>query len=247
MMAVLEWGTFVVCCTVLLLRVPDAVQGRNRTVFGILLLATLCSLLAVSGPYEAIDRTLGGWNVTHLILRYLVFAVVLLVGLRLSKGLGATWGYRVIAGRPGLWALGLSCVAVAAIFFLMDTRGSSAGLLDLRDDGGRNAVLAPFYAAAGRSYPAFVSVILMPPLLHAIRSKLPALVRAGAVATLVGAVAVVVSVPASFAPPEWALGQHVANYSAGLGYVLGLALFWFAGLIAQPRRTPGATIRKKSG
>ena len=214
-------------------------QGRNRTVFGILLLATLCSLLAVSGPYEAIDRTLGGWNVTHLILRYLVFAVVLLVGLRLSKGLGATWGYRLIAGRPGLWALGLSCVAVAAIFFLMDTRGSSAGLLDLRDDGGRNAVLAPFYAAAGRSYPAFVSVILMPPLLHAIRSKLPALVRAGAVATLVGAVAVVVSVPASFAPPEWALGQHVANYSAGLGYVLGLALFWFAGLIAQPRRTTG--------
>jgi hypothetical protein len=247
MMAVLEWGTFVLCCTVLLLRVPDAVQGRNRTVFGILLLATLCSLLAVSGPYEAIDRTLGGSNVTHLILRYLVFAVVLLVGLRLSKGLGATWGYRVIAGRPGLWALGLSCVAVAAIFFLMDTWGSSAGLLDLRDDGGRNAVLAPFYAAAGRSYPAFVSVILMPPLLHAIRSKLPALVRAGAVATLVGAVAVVVSVPASFAPPEWALGQHVANYSAGLGYVLGLALFWFAGLIAQPRRTPGATIRKKSG
>jgi hypothetical protein len=247
MMAVLEWGTFVVCCTVLLLRVPDAVQGRNRTVFGILLLATLCSLLAVSGPYEAIDRTFGGWNVTHLILRYLVFAVVLLVGLRLSKGLGATWGYRVIAGRTGLWALGLSCVAVAAIFFLMDTRGSSAGLLDLRDDDGRNAVLAPFYAAAGRSYPAFVSVILMPPLLHAIRSKLPALVRAGAVATLVGAVAVVVSVPASFAPPEWALGQHVANYSAGLGYVLGLAMFWFAGLIAQPRRNPGATIRKKSG
>ena len=86
----------------------------------------------------------------------------------------------------------------------------------------------------------------MPPLLHAIRSKLPPLVRAGAVATLVGAVAVVVSIPASFAPPEWALGQHLANYGAGLGYVLGLALFWFAGLIAQPRGTTSATIRKKT-
>jgi hypothetical protein len=247
MMAVLEWGTFVVCCVVLLLRVPDAVRGRNRTVFGILLLATLCSLLAVSGPYEAIDRALGGWNITHLILRYLVFAAVLLVGLRITKGLGATRGYRLIAGRPGRWALGLSCLAVAAIFVLMDTQGSSSGLLDLRDSGVRNAVLAPFYAAAGRTYPAFVSVVLMPPLLDAIRSQLPPLVRAGALATLLGAVAVVVSVPASFAPPAWAFGQHLANYSAGLGYVLGLALFWFAGLIAQPRGTTGATIRKKSG
>jgi hypothetical protein len=245
-MAILEWGTFIVCCTVLLLRVPDAVRGRNRTVFGILLLATLCSLLAVSGPYEAIDRVLGGWNVTHLILRYLVFAVVFLVGLRLTKGLGAVWGHRLITGKPGLWALGLSCLAVAAIFVLMDTQGSSTGLKDLAGDGGRNAALAPFYAAAGRSYPAFISIILMPPLLHAIRSKLPPLVRAGAVATMVGAVAVVVSVPASFAPPEWALGQHLANYGAGLGYVLGLALFWFAGLIAQPRGTTGATIRKKT-
>lgn len=246
MMAVLEWGTLIVCCTVLLLRVPDAVQGRNRTVFGILLLATLCSLLAVSGPYEAIDGALGGWNVTHLLLRYLVFAAVLLVGLRLTKGLGATAGDRLIAGKAGRWVLGLSCVGVAAIFLLMDTRGSSAGLLDLQGDGGRNAALAPFYAAAGRSYPAFVSVILMPPLLRAIRSQLPPLVRAGAVATIVGAVAVVLSVPASFAPPGWEIGQHLANYGAGLGYVLGLALFWFAGLIAQPRGTTGATIRKKT-
>ncbi|MCU1555841.1 MAG: hypothetical protein JWM13_3327, partial [Arthrobacter sp.] len=122
--AVLEWGTFVVCFVVLLLRVPDAVRGRNRTVFGILLLATLCSLLAVSVPYEAIDRALGGRNITHLILRYLVFAAVLLVGLRISRGLGATRGYRFIAGRAGRWALGLSCLAVAAIFIMMDTQGS---------------------------------------------------------------------------------------------------------------------------
>ena len=39
MMATLEWATLTVCCVALLLRVPDAVKGRNRTVFGILLLA----------------------------------------------------------------------------------------------------------------------------------------------------------------------------------------------------------------
>ncbi|MCU1541339.1 MAG: hypothetical protein JWM01_2286, partial [Arthrobacter sp.] len=204
-----------------------------------------CSLLAVSGPYEVIDRALGGWNITHLILRYLVFATVLLVGLRIAKGLGATWGYRLITGRAGRWALGISCLVVAMIFFLMDTRGSTAGLEELSGSG-RNAVLAPLYAAAGRSYPAFVSVVLMPPLLNAIRSQLPPLVRAGAVATFLGAVAVVVSVPACFAPRAWAVGQHLANYSAALGYVLGLALFWFAGLIAQPRGNRGAKLRKNT-
>lgn len=245
MMAGLEWATLAVCCTVLLLRVPDAVKGRNRTVFGILLLATLCSLLAVSEPYEAIDRILGGWNATNLILRYLVFATVLLIGLRVSKGLGAAWGYRFIAGRPGRWALGISCLAIASIFLLMDTRGSSVGLEHL-SDAGRNAVLGPLYAAAGRSYPAFVSAVLVPPLLAAIRSRLPPLVRAGALATLLGAVAVVLSVPASFAPPAWESTQDLANYSAVLGYVLGLALFWFAGLIAQPRGSADATFRRKT-
>jgi hypothetical protein len=242
MMTVLEWATLIVCSTVLLLRVPDAVKGRNRTMFGILLLATLCSVLAVSGPYEAIDQILGGWNVTNLVLRYLVFALALLIGLRVTKGLGAEWGYRVIAGRPGQWALGISCLAIGIIFFLMDTRGSSAGLEGLSSDG-RNAVLGPLYAAAGRSYPAFVSVVLAPPLLGAIKSRLPPLVRAGALATLLGAGAVVLSVPACFAPPAWHVGQHLANYSAVLGYVLGLALFWCAGLIAHPRGNAGTTFR----
>ena len=83
-MATLEWATLAACCAALLLRVPDAVKGRNRTVFGILLLATLCSMLAVSELYEAIDGVLGGRHVTSLILRYLVFATVLLVGLRIT-------------------------------------------------------------------------------------------------------------------------------------------------------------------
>lgn len=231
-MALLEWGTLVACCTVLLLRIPHAVHGRNRTVFGILFLTALCSVLAVSGPYEVIDGLLGGLNLTHLILRFLVFAAILLMGLRVTRGLAAPAGYRLIAGSPGRWALGISCAAVSVLFLLMDTRGSSAGLAALGSSGGRNAALAPFYAAAGRLYPAFVSLILMAPLLAAARSQLPRLVRAAALVTLLGALAVVLSVPVSFTPPDWALARHVVNYAAVLAYVLGLALFWFSGLIA---------------
>ena len=137
MIATLQWGTLIICTVVLLLRVPDAIQGRNRTVFWILVLATLCSLLSVTGPYEAIDGALGGWNLAHLILRFLVFAAVLLVGLRVATGLADERGYRLIAGPAGRWALAVSAVAVAVTFFLMDTRGSSAGLLDIADNGGR--------------------------------------------------------------------------------------------------------------
>ena len=88
MIAILQWGTLIICSRGVFRRRPDAIQGRNRTVFGILVLATLCSLLLLSGPDEAIDAALGGRNLAHLILRFLVFAAVLLVGLRVARGLG---------------------------------------------------------------------------------------------------------------------------------------------------------------
>ncbi|MFF2030780.1 hypothetical protein [Arthrobacter sp. NPDC058192] len=236
MMAILQWGTLIICSVVLLLRVPDAVRGRNRMVFGILFIATLCSLLSVPGPYEAIDVALGGWNVTHLILRFLVFAAVLLVGLRVANGLADARGHRLIAGPPGRWALAASAVAVVATFSLMDTRGSSAGLLEIANDGGHNAVVAPFYAAAGRSYPGFVSVVLLPALVGTATSRLPRLIRAAALLTSLGAVATAISVPASFAPPDWLLAQQSVNYLAVVGYVLGLCLFWLSGLANKSGR-----------
>jgi len=247
MIAYLQWGTLIICSVVLLLRVPDAIHGRNRTVFWILVLATLCSLLSVSGPYEAIDGALGGWNLAHLILRFLVFAAVLLVGLRVAAGLADERGYRLIAGPPGRWALAISAAAVAVTFFLMDTRGSSAGMLDITDNGGQNAVLAPFYAAAGRTYPAFVSLALLPALLATARSQLPRLVRAAALLTCLGALATALSVPASFAPVTWILAQQTVNYLAVLGYVLGLGLFWASGRVAKESGNARATFRKNTG
>ena len=246
MMATLEWATLIVCCAVLLLRVPDAVKGRNRMVFGILLLATLCSLLAVSELYKVIDGFLGGWHVTSLVLRYLVFATVLLVGLRVTRGLAAARGYKLIAGAIGRWALGLSCLAVTAAFFLMDTPGAPAGLQTPPDSDGNTATLAPYYAAAGRTYPAFVSLILLPPLLTAVRSRQPRLVRAGALLVLLGALFAVLSFPASFTQAGWAGARHLINYAAVLGYVVGLAVFWFSGLIANTTGNAKTTLSQKS-
>lgn len=245
-MATLEWATLIVCCVALLLRVPDAVRGRNRTVFGILILGTLCGLLAVSEIYEVIDRALGGWDITSLIQRYLVFAAVLLVGLRVTRGLGAAQGHKLIAGGIGRWALGLSCLAVTVAFFLMVTYGSPDGLQAL-SGGERSATLESYYDAAGRTYPAFVSFVLVPPLLAVVRSRLPGPIRAGALLVLLGALFAILSCPVSFAPDSWAVVQHVVNYAAALGYVIGLVVFWFSGLIADPSGNGKATLRQTSG
>jgi hypothetical protein len=236
----LEWGTLIICGLVLLLRLPDALRGRNRAVFGILFLATLCSLLSIPGPYAAIDGALGSLNLTNLVLRFIVFGMVFLVGLRLAAGLGAARAKELITGRAGRWALAAACLAVGVTFFLMDTRGSSAGLQDMTGSG-RNAVLAPLYAAAGRSYPAFVSLLLLPSLRAAIKAALPRLVRTGAALTMVGAVAAVASVPVSFAPESWDLPRLFVNYLAVLGYVLGLLAFWFSGQSGRPPRNTPAT------
>jgi hypothetical protein len=49
-------------------------------------------------------------------------------------------------------------------------------------------------------------------------------------------------VPASFTPAEWPV-QSIANYSAVLGYVLGLLAFWFAGVAARTSGNTRATFR----
>ena len=246
MRTTLEWATLLVCCAALLLRVPDAVRGRNRTVFGILLLGTMCSVLAVTELYDAIDGALGGWDLTSLILRYLVFAAVLLVGLRVAKGLAAARAHRLISGGTGRWALGLGCLAVTVAFFLMAGPGSPAGLPG-QAGGAGDADLAPYFTAAGRTYPAFVSLVLVPPLLAAVRSGLPRLVRAGALLVLLGAVFAALSLPAALTPSSWAGAQHFINYAAALGYVLGLIAFWFSGLIASPPGNAQATLRQNRG
>ncbi|MGP4033005.1 hypothetical protein [Pseudarthrobacter sp. 1C304] len=241
-MTALEWTTLLVCGTALVLRVPDAVRGRNRTVFGILLLATVCSVLAVTAVYTVIDGALGGRHVTSLILRFLVFATVLLVGLRLARGLGDARAYALIAGAPGRWALALCSVAVLAAFLLMDTTGAPAGLQVPSTDS--NATVAPYFTAAGRTYPAYISLVLVPPLLSAVRGRQPRLVRGGALLVLLGALFAILTFPVSLVP---AGGLHFVNYAAVLGYVGGLVLFWFSGLIAAPSGNAKATLRRNRG
>lgn len=230
MIEILQWSTLTLCGALAAARVPSALRGENRTVFYVFALLTLAILLSIEAPYLAVDRALGGMNVANLILRFVIFAAIYFVGIRITRGFGAEDGHRLITGPVGIAALGLVSVAVAVLFFMMDTGGSSAGMSNLDVQDSRNRLLLELYGAAGRAYPAYVSLVLLPAMLRAVGSSLPALVRVAAFLLAAGSVAIALTLLFPVVPPDVGSMKFVINYAAVLCYVIGLALIWMARL-----------------
>lgn len=228
MIEILQWSTLAVCGLIAVARVPSAVRGENRTLFWIFALMTLAILLSIETPYVAIDQALGGFNLANLILRFVIFAAILCVGIRVTRGFGATDGYRLLTGRTGMAVLALVSLAVVGVFLLMDSKGSSSGLAQISIRGGHDAVLVEYYGAAGRAYPAYVSLVLLPAMVRALRGSLPLPIRTAAFLLAVGAVAIALTLFFPVMPSGWGPAKFVVNYTAVLCFVVGLALIWAA-------------------
>ena len=228
MIEILQWSTLAVCGLIATARIPSALRGENRTLFWIFALMTLAILLSIEAPYVAIDRALGGFNLANLILRFVIFAAILCVGIRVTRGFGATDGYRLLTGRAGMAVLTLVSLAVVVAFFMIDSDGSSAGLAQTAAKGGTDAMLVEYYGAAGRAYPAFVSLVLLPAMVRAVRSSLPLPIRSAALLLAIGAVAITLTLFFPIIPPTWGPAEFVINYAAILCFVGGLALIWAA-------------------
>jgi hypothetical protein len=102
--------------------------------------------------------------------------------------------------------------------------------------------LAQYYGAAGRAYPAYVSLALLPAMVRAVQSRLPVLVRVAAGLLALGGAAIGLSLLFPFVPPEWGAIKFVINYTAVLCYVFGLALIW-AARVRNKRTSPAARRR----
>jgi len=233
---ILQWTTLGVCALLAVFRIPSALRGENRLMFGIFLLMTLAILLSMEAPYVAVDQLLGGTNIANLVLRFVIFGVILLIGLRVARGFGAGRALSWIAGKPGVTALALACAAVIVTFLLMDTQGSSAGLKAIAAKDARNAALVEVYGAFGRLYPCYIAVVLLPTMIRTVRSRLPVLIRLAAVFLSVGAVGLVLSLSSPIIPPGMGFIRFIVNYTAVLCYVLGLAAVWADKIRAQARR-----------
>jgi len=245
MIEILQWSTLATCGLIAAARIPSALRGENRSLFYIFALMTAAILLSIEAPYLAVDAALGSINLANLLLRFIIFAAIYFVGVRVTRGFGADHAYRLITGRPGMVALLAISLVMTILFFLADTAGSSAGLSATSGKSERNFVLVEYYGAAGRAYPSYVSVVLIPAMVRAVGTRLPVLVRLAAGLLALGGAAIALTLLFPLVPPEWGALEFIVNYTAVLCFVIGLALIWAAKVRSvrnlKPKRTSTET------
>ncbi len=241
MIAILQWTTLAVCAIVAIARVPSALRGENRSIFGIFVLSTFAIMLSIDAIYVPVDAWLGSENYTNLILRFLIYGVVLLAGYRIAKGFDAERSMWLIVGPVGLTVLAVVAVATVIPFLLANTTGSSTGLATLADQSANNVDLIKLYTVAGRFYPSYVAACLLPAAIRTMRSGLPTLPRIGAAVLTVGASAMILLSLSDMLPRHLAYLQYFISSTAILGLVLGLTLMWLSRVLAAKhlvRRDP---------
>ncbi|SDL65662.1 hypothetical protein SAMN04487916_11242 [Arthrobacter sp. ov407] len=227
MIAILQWTTLAVCGLLAAARVPSAVRGQNRSLFGIFVLMTFALALSIDVGYTALDSFLGGHNVANLLLRFVIYGAVMLAGYRIAKGFDSARSVWFIVGPIGMAVLAAVSVATVVPFLMANTAGTSTGLTHLPDQSPHNTDLIRLYTVAGRFYPSYVAACLLPPILGVLKRRiLPRVVRAGAAMLLVGAVAMIVLSLSDMLPRSLAYLQYVISSTAVLGLAVGLALIW---------------------
>lgn len=233
MIEILQWTTLAVGSLAAIARIPSCLRGENRSLFFVYVFITVAILLSMEAPYLALDRMLGGINLANLLLRFIIFGTIFALGLRIARGFGARDALRLITGPAGIAFAGAASAAVVLVFLMMDTAGSSAGMMGVYDKDARNAALVEYYGAAGRLYPAFIMLALLPAMVRAVRSSLPGLVRLSAALLAVASVAIALSLSSPIIPASLANLRYVFNYTAILCLVVGLALIWRSKIVAR--------------
>jgi hypothetical protein len=241
MIAVLQWTTLAVCAVVAIARIPSALRGQNRSVFGIFVLATVAILLSIDLPYTTVDSWLGAENYANLILRFVIYSTMLLAGYRIAKAFDAPKSIRLIVGPLGIGVLGVIGIATVALFLLADTTGTVTGLTTLPARSPWNATLIEGYAAAGRLYPSFVAVCVLPATYRAVSQRLPTALRLAALLLTVAFAALALGSLFPLIPPEVGFVEALINYASALCLVVGLTLVWVSSLMAGRRSAASAT------
>lgn len=238
MTAVLPWATLFVCLALTAIRIPSAVRGENRLMFVVFALLSLDILLSIEGPYLFIDAWLGGFNVCNLLLRFMLYGTLLLMGFKVARAFGSPGGERAIRGPLGLAVLGTVAVLTGFFFFSMNTKGSTVGLSGLA-----SGPPLEVYAALGRFYPGYVAACLVPGIWRSVRSPGPVLLRTASATLLLGLGLLIVSQLFPIIPASNTWLRPLINYSAALASALGLGGIWLSKTIAR-RATRAVTSMK---
>jgi hypothetical protein len=227
----IQWLALGLCVVFAVMRLPEAIRGRGRAIFAVLVLLCVAVALSLSPIYLVVDGSLGGANIANLIIRFSLYAIMLMLGVRGAAAFGSGRALRFIRGPVGIAALAVTVAATVILFLLSDLPESSTGLRAYADQ-----TTVHWYSHLGRLYPAYIAACLIGPATARVRdSATLGLHRVGA-ALMASAFAMVLAHAAlNLAGVRTGTADLVLPFGAIVLVTIGLTLFWLS------RRRAGRT------
>jgi hypothetical protein len=220
----IQWVALAACLLGAVIRLPDVVRGRGRVVFTALVLLSLAVGLSLEPIYLAVDRLLGGVNLANLTIRLCLYAVFVLLGVRMVAAFGAPRARKLIVGPLGIVVLAATVAATVYFFVQSDLPYSDTGLNAFYDQEP-----VQHYADVGRLYPGYMAACLVGPSLAAVVNGHARFLHrlAGAFLALGFGTVTVFAVLQLF-DVDLAAGTIILPFGAILCVVVGLCLIWFS-------------------
>lgn len=219
-----QWLALVLCVVFAAVRLPDAVRGRGRSVFAVLVLLAVAVALSLPPIYLFVDGLLGGANVANLLIRFSMYAIMLLLGVRGAAAFGSTRALTLIRGPVGIAAVGLTVVVTVILFTLSDLPGSSTGLRAYADQ-----VTVHWYSHMGRIYPSYVGACLVgPAIANAWNPSARVIHRAAAALMAVGFIMALAHTVVKLTGIRTGAADLILPFGAIVLVTTGLTMIWLS-------------------
>ena len=75
----IQWLALALCVIFAATRLPDALRGKGRSIFAVLVLLCVAVGLSLAPIYLFVDGLLGGANIANLLIRFSLYAIMLLL------------------------------------------------------------------------------------------------------------------------------------------------------------------------
>lgn len=229
---VIRYSVLMLVLLCLALRIPAVIHGRNRGIFAVLVLMLIGVGLSINSVYTAVDGWLGGNNYANVIIRFSLYAVFAILGMKMTAAFEAPRARRFITGRVGLGVLTVTGVLTLWAFGISALPETATGL---RGYGDQPSV--QWYTTLGHLYPAYVAACLVGPAFTCAASRqTPGWARGGA--ALLGAAFLLVPVYTVLRETGWQMGIWDVGLVFGVVSLtcLGLTLFWVSRVVGERER-----------
>lgn len=220
----IQWLALALCVIFAAMRLPDALRGKGRSVFAVLVLLSVAVALSLSPIYLFVDAVLGGANIANLIIRFSLYAIMLLLGMRGAVAFGSTRALTLIRGPVGITMLGLTVGATVILFALSELPESSTGLRAYADQA-----TVHWYSHLGRIYPAYVGACLLGPAIASARdASARASHRVAAASIAVGFVMVIAHTVLKLTGIRTGAADLILPFGAIVLVTTGLTMIWLS-------------------